>query len=323
MVIYFETSAVNYVADNVHPKDIPLLRDGLKLMDDGKSILCLSPVTMWEIVCTGDDERKEKLIATCQTLFEDGCVYPGPFAIMDEYTAAGCPKKQEMFEFTKTAGRFADVWREISSDPERTMVIQSELVDEDGKNSSRTSRILQKLIKSNFSDSVYPDDELYTTVCQWINSVYSSLHLLEEKSEIPEKLEKVYKSGIYFATSLLITGIASGFDNCEVIDFWKKRGVDDIGHQMRYLFCHYEAILYRGPILYMAMMAVSQTEGKGNRGLYKDCMHAMYMAYCDVFFTNDKHFLELKNAEPKGFWGKIVSINDVWNDFLNCANAST
>lgn len=40
MVIYFETSAINYVADNVHPKDIPLLRDGLKLMDDGK-IYCV------------------------------------------------------------------------------------------------------------------------------------------------------------------------------------------------------------------------------------------------------------------------------------------
>lgn len=317
MVIYFETSAINYLNDNVDRQDIITLRDALKQLDDGKSMLCLSPVTMWEIVCTGNPERREALIATCQILFEDGYVYPGPISIMDNFTAAGCPKQEKMFDFKETCGKFAEEWRKISSDLDKTIIVESELIDRDGKYSAQASRMIEKLIKSNFTVNAYPEDELYSSICEWINNVYGNLHFIKGNVSLPENSEMIYKAGIFFATSLLITGISFSFDQSDIYTFWNKREITEIGHQMRYLFCHYEAMLQYGPIFYMAMMAVKQVEGKGNRGLYKDCVHAMYMAYCDILFSNDKHFMELAKGEPVGFWGKIRSIEKFWNDIQN------
>ncbi len=57
-----------------------------------------------------------------------------------------------------------------------------------------------------------------------------------------------------------------------------------------------------------AYMAVAQT--KNNRGLYKDCLHVMYMPYCSIFFTNDKHFIETKSEEPVAFWDRIWNVED-------------
>jgi len=37
MVIYFETSAINHLNDNVDRQDIITLRDALKQLDDGKA----------------------------------------------------------------------------------------------------------------------------------------------------------------------------------------------------------------------------------------------------------------------------------------------
>ena len=44
MAFYFETSSINFLLNNLDDSEIILLRDGLKLVGDGK--LCLSPIPL-------------------------------------------------------------------------------------------------------------------------------------------------------------------------------------------------------------------------------------------------------------------------------------
>ena len=64
-----------------------------------------------------------------------------------------------------------------------------------------------------------------------------------------------------------------------------------------YLFHQNGTILHRGPLVYMASMAISEVARGTNRGLYKDCLHAVYMPYCTSFFTRDKHFVQMANDD--------------------------
>ena len=79
---------------------------------------------------------------------------------------------------------------------------------------------------------------------------------------------------------------------------------------------HYNTIIHRGPLVCMAIMAKLQTGFDENRGLYKDCLHAMYIPYCNIFYTNDKHFLRLKEQEPEEVWGRINSIDVFCRDLF-------
>ena len=99
MAFYFETSSINFLLNNLDDSEIILLRDGLKLVGDGK--LCLSPITLWEIACTGKQETKEDLYRVCQILFEENWVLPSPIKLMDHYTASGAQHlKRKMISLT-------------------------------------------------------------------------------------------------------------------------------------------------------------------------------------------------------------------------------
>lgn len=74
-VVYFETSSINYLLDNLSDNGIIAFRDFLlHLSPDTK--LCLSPISMWEISCTKKQDRKEDLVHVCQLLFDHIYVFP-------------------------------------------------------------------------------------------------------------------------------------------------------------------------------------------------------------------------------------------------------
>ena len=90
--IYFETSAINYLLDNYDDEYIIFIRECIKAITKGK--ICLSPISMWEIACTGNEERRESLIRTCQLFFDDFVLYPDPIQIMDHFISTGCKPRE-------------------------------------------------------------------------------------------------------------------------------------------------------------------------------------------------------------------------------------
>ncbi|HLX53720.1 MAG TPA: hypothetical protein VKR58_07255, partial [Aquella sp.] len=64
--IYFETSAVNFMLDGLTREDAIATR-ALQTAKGNKYFL--SPVTLWEIMITTDEIRRESMLFLCQHLF--------------------------------------------------------------------------------------------------------------------------------------------------------------------------------------------------------------------------------------------------------------
>ena len=314
-VIYVETSAINYLLDHYKEEQIVFIRDCLKEITRGK--ICLSPVTFWEIACTGNGDRKEDLIKTCQIFFDNVTLFPDPIQVLNIYLAQGCPLQQSRDDFWECSGPFSKVWQSTAPDLNKTIVIEGTLITEDKIVVKYISSLLQKIIKNDFSLAEQSDDEYYCLACEEINRVYNQFRFVREDSEkgIASESRKIYKLTIFFAYMLLVLGIS--FGNTDIDTFWKERGIVDIDHQVYYLFKNDETLFHRGPLVYMAMMALAQVEHDSNRGLYKDCLHAMYMPYCNSFLSNDQHFIQLKEKEPHELWGRITSIESFCDNLLN------
>lgn len=100
-------------------------------------------------------------------------------------------------------------------------------------------------------------------------------------------------------------------DYKERVQFWERRNIStDIREQICYLFHQNDTILHRGPLVYMTCTAISEVKKGTNRGLYKDCLHAVYLPYCNSFFTRDKHFIEMECGITSGLWKRVVDIKD-------------
>lgn len=314
--IYFETSSINHILDNLSDDEIVIFREILlKTFPDTK--LCLSPVTLWEISCTQNQVKKENLVHVCQLLLDQVYVFPSPIKILDNFISAGCPIYESQEGFWEKQGKFYETWRDVSINLEKTMQFDGQIIDEDRNIAKNLSKIIETLIHTKFSPVDNSLDnkfykEYYEDLLNYVNSVFCQVKFIQEDIEAHEmdcKSRLLYKTTILFAICVLILGIS--IDGGDLKFFWKKRiESTNIMDQINFLFSHYETILHRGPLVYMAMMAIAQTSHHSNRGLYKDCFHAMYMPYCKIFFTADQHFMDLKNVEPTAFWGRIINIDD-------------
>lgn len=312
--IYFETSAINYLLDNYDDEHIIFIRDCIEAITKGK--ICLSPISMWEIACTGDEERKDSLIRTCQLFFDDFVLFPDPIRIMDHFISTGCQIAEPMEGFFDFEGKFEQVWREIAGDLEKTIVIDGDLRKLDKEVVKRISKLVENLIKNNFLKDEKQRDEYYGLACDWLAEVYHQLPFVieDKKNGYISDNEDLHKIALLFAYILLILGISFGSANVD--EFWNSRNITETKCRLHHLIAHYDTIVHRGPLVCMAIMAKSQTAQGGNRGLYKDCLHTMYLPYCNAMFTEDPHFLELKTQEPKELWDRINSIDIFCKDLF-------
>ena len=312
--IYFETSAINYLLDNYDDEHIIFIRDCIKAITKGK--ICVSPISMWEIACTGNEERKENLIRTCQLLFDNFVLFPDPIQIMEHYISTGCQLVEPKEGFFEFEGEFEQAWREIAGDLERTIVINGDLRKSDKAVVKRVSKLVENLINNNFCNVENQSDEYYSLVCKTLTETYAKLPFVigDKKNGCVSANEDLHKIALFFAYALLIAGIS--FGSTDVDTFWSRRNITEIKCRIHHLTARYDTIVHRGPLVCMAVMAKSQTAQGGNRGLYKDCLHTMYLPYCNALFTNDSHFLQLKEQEPNELWGRINSIDVFCKDLF-------
>lgn len=314
-IFYFETSAINYLWQKFDDNNIKFLRDVLTY--DG-SVLSLSPISMWEIVSTPDATIRDDLIHVCQLLFDEERLFPSPTKILDVFMERGCKLEFSMDGFWETDCWISKIWRDIAADEAKTIIVDGIIFSDDKQNMTRVKKVLLNLIKNNFERIPNPPDEYYIPACDLINTIFSQVNFIQEYAKqglLDKEKSCFYKTSIFFAVCILILGILT--DREERLAFWHKRGIsDDINEQVCYLFHQNATILHRGPLVYMAAMAIAEAKGT-NRGLYKDCLHAVYMPYCTTFFTHDKHFIEMANHDIEGLWKRITDIEKFCDDIHN------
>lgn len=269
--IYLDTSSINYIHDNLRDDEKRKWREKTEKELMGRIVF--SPISLFEIL-NSKNERKDDLIHTCQLLFDDNLL-PTPTAILDRYVEQGCPTVEKGNLDLKSNNIFRDVWQDVSSNLNKTVIVHKMT------NMNDLSKILKRFIKNTPLDSSEETFEYESTIRQCIDEFSSLL-------DVQNTFERV--SLFFIVVILLIGGLP--FDSPE--DFWKKRNVSSIKCKICYLTEQCRPLVYRGPIAAMSLMAIHQVEnGKSTRGLFNDCLHVGYAAYCSAILSNDDHFLKL------------------------------
>ena len=284
--IYFETSAVNHMAELFTWRDAVATKE--RQAEKGNKYY-LSPVTIWEILLTSDHHKRETLIFYCQHLFHEELA-ASPSELIVEYINNGCPniEKQRNLASKLPMGQ---VWKNIVEDKRSTFIFDKENLKIKTKLLRDTSKAMAKLVLPIAAGESVGDGHL--------KAVADLVELISKKEgfDSKEPHDVIRRLALLFIIYILC--LETDLDISPVTDFWKDQKVDEMIERVAYVLQELPILTIRGPFIQMALMAYSQTFSIGikpSRGLFLDCLHSIYLTYMDVFLTQDEHFKVLRDA---------------------------
>lgn len=281
---YFETSAINWLEDNLTAQDAIATKAFQNVR--GREWV-ISPVCMWEILLTGDELLRDKLIFSSQLLF-DSEMLPSPEEILIDFINKGFPKK-ETARLSPGSCEVCNTWRNISGKTDRTFVIDREKLTALTKELRKINKLLDKVLRDKDVPIFGEGDE--PAVKDSLEAAYNKLEFDGKERASPENT-RIYKVALFYILMLLCAGI--GLNRRIIDEYWAQYGLNGLNERFDYALGNFQPLVYRGPLALLAMMTVSQAKTKPSRGVYFDSLHAMYSAYSHRFFTADSHFVELR-----------------------------
>jgi hypothetical protein len=296
-VIYLETSAVNLLAD---------ILDLRKPVRNSERRFFISPVTVWEILLTQSEERKEYLISFLQRSCS-ARMLPSPSELAIAYMRMGCPREEPRRRLRSRLA-LGTVWREICEDPDRTFIF-------DGDELKRRSQF----VRGHFgdvaraarraaigADTADAQSELLSMLDGLIGCRQESRRTQCRYGERRE----IWRLAAYIMSLVLCAQV--DFDPTPIISSWQRLRIDGVEGRIRFLLTHHPLLFRRGPFAEMAIVAYRQLrDGTHTRGILWDCMHAPYIVYSDLFVTNDAHFLNLGPGMPRPLTEKVCLVRDL------------
>jgi len=300
--IYWETSAINYFCERFDWNDA-IATKGLQLSNGNKYYL--SPVTLWEILLTKDNQKREEILFKCQNLFYNRLLNsPSEFII--NYINAGCPLVEKKYNFHSKLP-LAQHWNNLCENKKLTFKYDVDQLIAQSTHLRDLSKRLWKIIYN-----IYFEIEPKEIEFKYQNVIRTCVTLLKDRNRQNDPASiKIYKISILLIIYFLCIG--TDIDNTPIRNFWDKLKIESITDRIAFVLDNYEILVYRGPFAEMASMAAVQIEHnlKSNRGLIFDCLHTIYLCYIDIFITNDLHFTKLKKKHQHLIFQKIYHIKDL------------
>lgn len=296
-VIYLETSAVNLLAD-------VLLFERTRQSPERRFFI--SPVTIWEILLTSNEERREHLISFLQAAC-DPRLLPSPLELAISYIEKGCPSVEPYHEISSELP-IARTWKEVCQDHRRTFVYDINELSRQGKFMRGYFRDLGRIVGRAATRKPTADDNLGL-----LTTLDSLIGCQNKNSSMKCRYGK--RRDIWRLSALIISFMLcseADMDPTPARHFWSRHKLSDIESRMRFLFEAHPLLVTRGPFAEMAIVAYHQLcSGKSTRGLLWDCLHAPYLVYTDMFLTNDGHFTDLNAVMPHPNFDKVRLVRDL------------
>lgn len=301
-IIYLDTSGLNYLADNI--KDFDYFREMKKHLNFE---LYLSPITLWEILLNGDDERKDYLIYWSQFNCSKELI-KSPTELILDYIKLNCPlKDREKFYINPhTEMELGITWKNIHGKIEKTIPINLDELKERTKPirdfSKQLKNIITDMCDENYSN--YNNDPFHKAMLK------VSENLKYTDSQIIE-YEKLIKISLIFLFFIICIGIE--LQNNLLVKYWEELNIEDPFEKLDYLIDNHPMLLNRGPVIEMARMADEQLKmsNSKSRGLLHDCFHAIYCYYTDNLVTADEHFKSLRESEKNTIFSRILMTEEI------------
>jgi hypothetical protein len=287
MVVYFDTSAVNYFWSRLSTDDAIATK---AFQEEHGRRWVISPVTIWEILNTSDVGHREELIFFAQHLFDESLM-PSPEEFLIDFINSGCPSTYRAKDFRSNCD-LAETWRNICQDKRKTFVFDHEDLRERFRMIAPITRDLHKLSRNRSTaiDRLSAQSHMDLS----LENLVANLSWIRDGGLPSEKDRKVYKIAIFYVMFFLCAEV--GVDPGPIRQFWKQVGVSNVLDRIHYVLSELEVIVRRGPILLMATMTLVQAERKFSRGIYWDSLHCAYITYVDWMLAEDQHFLDLRTV---------------------------
>lgn len=279
--IYFETSALNSIADKHTIEDAIATKAFQNARGRG---WYLSPVVLWEVLLTSNEEDREKLIQFAQHLFEPDLL-PSPEELIVRYIEAGCPVAETEYHLASD-GIFSAAWRDICRVKEKTLIYDQALIAQKTNGLRELARLVSEFAKFGAIDiSAKPGIAgLQVSVQQ----------VLDRFNVIPPALQEIpdavrhFRLVAFFIILILCAG--SSIEGQIIEAFWSKRSINQIDQRIEFVFGTHPELVIRGPFQQIAFMTGFQSVGKFSRGVYFDSLHTVYSIYSDLMISADGHF---------------------------------
>lgn len=303
--IYFETSAMNYFFDNRTIADAIATKAFQNINGRGWYI---SPVVLWEMLLTTNENRRENLLYFSQHLFQEDLL-PSLEELIVKYIESGCPHEQTRYPLI-SQGFFSEPWRDICQIKEKTLYFDHEyFVDK--------TRIVRDIVKNIHHFIKYQSIDLSNNY-QAVSHQLAIQEILDRFNLVPDELKdtpeaiKHFRLVVFYI--LLILCIGMSLDNSVIEDFWNKAGVRrNVKERMEYIFVSYPELVVRGPFQPIAFMTAYQSKNKYSRGVYFDSLHVMYSVYTEMVISADEHFRIYRENIFNQFniWPRIMHIDEI------------
>lgn len=297
MLVYFDTSAANYVIDQLSIDDAISTKAFQEVR--GRK-WCLSPVALWEIMNTSDADRRERLIFFSQHLFSEDLL-PSPEELLVSYIEQGCPRNERRRDLRSTAD-IASVWKGICQDTRKTLIFDHDEIRSRFKMLIPVTRDVHRITRNRSIrlDRYTHEEYLDTSLDQLVRN----LSWVKGKKNIDDRTYKIHKLAIFYILFFLCAEV--GVHPEPIRRFWARLGINDTLERIRYIMSEHEVLAARGPIAVMALMTYVQTNGKFSRGVYWDSLHSVYLTYVDWLFSEDPHFKDLRDEfSDHPYWFRI------------------
>ena len=301
---YFETSAYNFIADKLNIYDTIATKAYQSLK--GNRYL-ISPLTVWEVLLNGSDDKREQLVYFSQHLFHNKLLRtPSELVIDYIYELIYGQVNSKMF----TESNIGFVWTDLCQDSRKTFVFDKEILIKRSKLIQHISKNLRKIISDTI---IINEEDIYrneiSLLRELVNIHFNSLRI-DKISYLSRDRIIILKTAILFIYLLLYLEL--DFENGPVIHFWRKIRIVNDSDKINFLIKLSRRLLDEGPFVYMALMAYSQMQqsGKLGRGVVFDSLHTLYIPYADYLLTNDNHFIKFSPLINKSNGDKIKLIRE-------------
>jgi hypothetical protein len=295
---YLETSAFNFLVDNLELADIELTRAYQRRKG---VIFATSPMLLWEIMLTSDLERADMMLLAAQALF-DPILLGTPTELAVRYLRFAYPDNVVNYDIRSNLG-WAGLWPNMTRDFQHTFVYDFVDLIEKTKPIRAISKSLTSIIEG------LPDrTEIVELTSTFVTEIYGAV------SEDIDAwgMDKITAKFVILYAFLLLMAYAD-LDGSAARDFWTERGfVGNLRHaEVTRAFLDYPDIFRSGPIVSMAAMAAFQYRGgKTNRGAIHDGMHVVYTPYVDAIISNDAAFLGFSKTYPY-FCKRLLHMSEI------------
>ena len=287
---YFETSAVNELMQNMSLEDA-LATKHLQL-NKGRDWR-LSPVTLWEILMTSDEERRDEIVHFCQHLFSHELL-PSPSELIIPFIEQGMPKEEKRRKLVSHTS-IAQTWKELVDDRNRCFITDHAEMMNRVKMIQTLTKNIHNIIKKK--DLIIESYDMKGAFEFSLNNLLNQIPFIKNGEPVNDEEKLVYKVSIYYILLLLCSEVE--LENSAIKEFWAKKGIDCTQARILHILENYPELVHRGPFIMMAYMTISQASGKYPRGVWFDSMHSVYLTYADKIFTTDGHFQGLREIIPE------------------------